>query len=113
MHEMSLCEGILQVLEDQAESQDFTVVKKVWLEIGALSGVELDAMRFSFDAVMRGSLADRAKLEIIETPGQAWCHRCEATVPVTQRFDQCPECGGYQLEIVAGDEMRIKELEVE
>ena len=113
MHEMSLCEGILQVLEDHAKTQAFTSVKTVWLEIGALSGVELDAMRFSFGAVMRDSLADGARLEIIEIPGEAWCLKCAQTVEVGQRFDQCPECGSYQLQVVAGDEMRIKELEVE
>ena len=113
MHEMSLCEGILQVLEDHAKTQSFTAVKTVWLEIGALSGVEIDAMRFSFDAVMRDSLADGAQLEIIEIPGQAWCLKCAETVQVKQRFDQCPKCSGYQLQVVAGDQMRIKELEVE
>ena len=76
MHEMSLCEGILQVLEDNAKSQGFAKVKTVWLEIGDLAGVELDAMRFSFDAVMNGTMADKAKLEIIEIPGQAWCMQC-------------------------------------
>ena len=53
MHEMSLCEGILQVLEDQAEVQQFSRVKAVWLEIGALAGVEPSAMTFSFDVVCR------------------------------------------------------------
>lgn len=113
MHEMSLCEGVLQVLQDSAESQAFTRVNTVWLEIGGLSGVELDAMRFCFDAVMRDSLADKAKLEIIEVPGEAWCMKCAKAVQVKQRFDQCPDCESYQLQVVAGDQMRIKELEVE
>ena len=60
MHEMSLCEGILQVLEDNAKEKAFTSVKTVWLEIGALSGVEIEAMRFGFDAVMKGSQIGRA-----------------------------------------------------
>lgn len=113
MHEMSLCEGVLQVLQDNAKSQGFSSVKTVWLEIGALAGVELDAMRFGFDAVMRGSLADKARLEIIEIPGQAWCLKCAKAVQVEQRFDQCPDCESYQLQVISGDEMRIKELEVE
>ncbi len=50
MHEMSLCEGILQVLEESADSQSFTSIKTVWLEIGVLAGVEVEAMRFGFDA---------------------------------------------------------------
>ena len=70
MHEMSLCESIVQILEDNAKSQGFAKVKTVWLEIGGLSGVEPEAMRFSFDAVTRGTLADRARLEIIEVPAK-------------------------------------------
>jgi hydrogenase nickel incorporation protein HypA/HybF len=113
MHEMSLCESIVQILEDNAKSQGFAKVKTVWLEIGGLSGVEPEAMRFSFDAVTRGTLADRARLEIIEVPGQAWCLQCARTVAVKQRFDACPDCGSYQLQVTGGEEMRIKELEVE
>ncbi|MES9876535.1 MAG: hydrogenase maturation nickel metallochaperone HypA [Candidatus Sedimenticola sp. 6PFRAG1] len=112
MHEMSLCEGILQVLEDNAKEQGYSKVKTVWLEIGELSGVEIEAMRFGFDAVMRNSLADGAKLEIIRLPGQAWCMQCAKNVVVKQRFDECPDCGSYQLQVTGGDEMRIKELEV-
>ncbi|MES9874970.1 MAG: hydrogenase maturation nickel metallochaperone HypA [Candidatus Sedimenticola sp. 6PFRAG7] len=109
---MSLCEGILQVLEDNAKEQGYSKVKTVWLEIGELSGVEIEAMRFGFDAVMRNSLADGAKLEIIRLPGQAWCMQCAKNVVVKQRFDECPDCGSYQLQVTGGDEMRIKELEV-
>ncbi len=112
MHEMSLCESVLQILEDNAKSRGFAKVKTVWLEIGGLAGVELEAMRFAFDAVTRGTLADQARLEIIELPGQAWCMQCARTVQVKQRFDACPDCGGYQLQVIGGEEMRIKELEV-
>lgn len=113
MHEMSLCEGVLQVLEEQAKAQNFRRVKTVWLEIGELAGVDCEAMRFGFDAVMKGSLADGAALEIISLPGRAWCLPCEREVRVTQRFEACPVCGGYQLQVTGGDELRIKELEVE
>lgn len=113
MHEMSLCEGVLQILEHQALQQQYRRVKTVWLEIGKLSGVEPDAMCFSFDVVMQGSIADQAKLEIIEIPAKAWCMQCMKIVQVEHRYDECPSCGGYQLQINDGDQMRIKELEVE
>lgn len=113
MHEMSLCEGVLQALQDNARTQGYQRVKTVWLEIGALSGVEVEAMRFSFDVVTRGSLAEHARLEIIDVPGEAWCMQCSKTVPAKQRFDACPDCGSYQLQVTAGEEMKIKELEVE
>lgn len=113
MHEMSICEGILQVLETTASQQGFRQVRTVWLEIGPLAGVEVEALRFCFEAVMRGSLAEAARLEIIETPGEGVCLQCGATVPVRQRYDPCPACGGYGVRLTRGEEMRIKELEVE
>jgi hydrogenase nickel incorporation protein HypA/HybF len=112
MHEMSLCEGILQVLEQQAQQQNYSTVKTVWLEIGKLSSVEPDAMRFSFEVIMQGSLAESAKLEIIEVNGQAWCFSCQQNVIIEHRYDGCPHCGAYQLQINDGEQMRIKELEV-
>ena len=112
MHEMALCENILQVLEEQAVEQNYAAVKTVWLEIGPLAGVELEALRFSFDAVANGTLADQAELVIVETRGEAWCRSCAKTVPIRQRFDACPLCGGYDLQVTSGEELRIKELEV-
>lgn len=113
MHEMSLCESILQTLEQQAEIQHYRKVRTIWLEIGALSGVEIDAVRFCFDAVVQGSLAEGARLEILEAPGQAWCLPCGRNVSVQQLYDECPLCGSHQLQVNGGDQMRIKELEVE
>ena len=112
MHEMALCENILQVLEEQAVEQNYAAVKTVWLEIGPLAGVELEALRFSFDAVANGTLADQAELVIVETRGEAWCRSCAKTVLIRQRFDACPHCGGYELQVTGGEELRIKELEV-
>lgn len=113
MHEMSLCEGVLQVLEAESARQGFQKVKAVWLEIGGLSCVEPEALLFSFDVVMRNTLANNATLHIIHVAGSAWCMKCSRNVSVKQRFDECPDCGSYQLQVTGGDEMKIKELEVE
>ncbi|MCW8916982.1 MAG: hydrogenase maturation nickel metallochaperone HypA [Magnetovibrio sp.] len=112
MHELSICEGIVQIIEDQAVEQNFTSVEKVRLEIGKLSGVELEALRFGFDVVTKNTIAENAELEIIELNGMAWCMPCEKSVSVSQLFDACPDCGGYQLQVTSGNEMRIKDLEV-
>lgn len=113
MHEMSLTESVVEILQDEARRQGYSRVKKVWLEIGALSGVEPAAMEFCFDAATRGTLAEGARLEIVRAPGQGWCLDCEKTVAHSERFGACPECGGYKVQMTSGDEMRVKELEVE
>ena len=112
MHEMSLAEGVLQVIEDAAQRDHFSKVTTVWLEIGQLSGVEPQAMAFCFDAVTRGSVAEGARLEIVATPGVGWCMAGAKSVPMNEVFGECPDCGGYQLQVTGGTEMRVKELEV-
>jgi hydrogenase nickel incorporation protein HypA/HybF len=112
MHEMSLCEGLLQVLEDSAQTNAFERVRRVRLEIGRFAGVEIEALRFGFDVVTRGSLAEGAALEITEVPGQAFCFDCAETVTIDDRLDPCPACGGGKLSPTGGDQMTIKDLEV-
>jgi hydrogenase nickel incorporation protein HypA/HybF len=113
MHEMSLAEGIVQLIEDAARTQGFAQVRAVWLEIGRLSSVEPEALRFSFDAVTRGTLADGARLEIVYVPGSAWCLKCSRSVDLPALYEACPHCGGYQVQVTGGTEMRVKELEVD
>ncbi len=113
MHEMSLCESILEVLQEQSLINGYSRIKTVRLEVGELAQVEVEALRFAFDVVMNGSLADGAKLAIVDIAGRGWCAQCEQSVAAHERFAPCPECGGFPLQITAGEEFRIKELEVE
>lgn len=112
MHEMSLAEGVLQLIEDAARQQEFARVTAVWLEIGQLAGVEIEAMKFCFDAVTKDSIADGARLEIIALPGTGWCMKCAMSVPMAEVFGECPQCGSHQMQVTGGTEMRVKELEV-
>lgn len=113
MHEMSLAEGVLQLVEDTARREGAARVKTVVLEIGRLSSVEPEALRFCFEAVIRGSLAQGAALEIIDLPGAGLCMTCGATVPLEEIYGACPHCGSYQVQATAGTEMRVKEIEIE
>ena len=112
MHEMSLAEGILQIIEDTARANAAAQVRSVLLEIGVLSHVEEVALRFCFDAVTRGTLAEGARVDVLATPGRAWCMPCCASVPLARFGDACPHCGSYQLQVTQGEEMKVKEIEV-
>ena len=111
MHEMSLCEGIRDVVEENARSHDVKRISRVRLEIGRFAGVEKPALAFAFDVVMRGSVAEGATLEMIDLPGRAMCFDCGHEVEIEDRLEPCPECGGGKLMPTGGDEMRIKDLE--
>ncbi len=112
MHEMSICESLLQIIESSAASEGFQKVRRFRLEIGRFAGVEADALRFGFDVVTRGSVAEGAALDILETPGPGYCFDCEKTVPLEDRLSNCPTCGGGRISPTGGDELKIKDLEV-
>lgn len=112
MHEISLLESVLETLETQARQQHFTRVKQITLEIGALSCVSAEALRFGFDAVMKNTLAENAELVITEIAGQGKCRRCGEIVELETLHDPCSFCGAFGVTVTQGEQMRIKELKV-
>lgn len=112
MHEMSLAESMREIVEDVARRNAATRVSCVRLRIGRLATVEPEALRFCFDVVMKGGVADGARLEIETTPGTAWCWDCTDTVTIESYADGCPVCGGHRLDVTGGTEMRVHELEL-
>jgi hydrogenase nickel incorporation protein HypA/HybF len=112
MHELSLLENVRKILKDHAVSQKFSKVIKVTLEIGKLSCVEPDALRFGFDVVMNGSLAENAELTISEVAGLGICPQCGLQIEMETSFDPCPHCGSPFVKIIQGADMKIKDLTV-
>ena len=112
MHEMALCQGLIDLIHDQQRENGFEAVRRVIVEIGALGHVEARALDFAFDVQAKDSVAASAVLEIREVPGVAWCMDCSAAVTVNRRGDPCPGCGGFGMIVEQGDELRLKELEV-
>ena len=110
MHEVSLAGGILRLGEDAAVRERFTRVKRLALEAGALAGVDVHALRFALDAVAPGTCLEGAQVDIDEPPGQAWCMGCSAQVTIRSRTDDCPGCGGGQLQPIGGTELKVREL---
>ena len=113
MHEMSLAEGIIELVEETARREQAQRVKLVVLEIGQLSSVEPEALRFCFDVVTKNGLADGAALEIVDVPGSGWCLPCGQTVAISELYGACPHCGSHQVQATGGTEMRVKEIEIE
>ncbi len=113
MHEMSLAEDLLALVEQAANAQGFRRVREINLEIGALAGVETEALAFCLESVLKGSLAEGARVNFTAVPGEGWCLECAAKVPIAALYAPCPRCGGYQVQATSGFEMRVKDLLVE
>jgi hydrogenase nickel incorporation protein HypA/HybF len=107
MHEMSIA---ISVVEACAERAGGARVLRVRVEIGQLVAVLPDALRFSFDVCAQGTPVEGAELEILETPGRAICEDCKRSISLAAPFGRCT-CGGV-LRIVAGEELRVKDMEI-
>ncbi len=110
MHELSITQSIVEICEQNAAGRR---VLSVTLELGALSGIVPDAVEFCFEACTKGTLLEGAKLIISRVEPKGLCRSCDAEFPVSAYYDSCPSCGGFAVELLAGEEMRVKELEVE
>ena len=113
MHEMSLAENILHLVETSAKREQAQRVKLIVLEIGRLASVETDALSFCFESVAAGSIAEGARLEIIDVAGAGRCQACATTMAMDALYGSCPNCGSYQLTVTAGRDMRVREIEIE
>jgi hydrogenase nickel incorporation protein HypA/HybF len=113
MHELALCESVVRIVEREARAHDARRVRSVRLRVGALSCASAEAVTFCFRAASHGTLAADARLEVIRTPGAAWCLDCATTVGIGARGDACPLCGGYHLHVTSGEELQLTELEIE
>ncbi|MEM0953717.1 MAG: hydrogenase maturation nickel metallochaperone HypA [Pseudomonadota bacterium] len=112
MHEMALCQSMVELINDQQRELGFDHVTRVIVEVGALGHVDPHALEFAFEVGAKGSVAENATLEIRETPGKGWCMACSETVSIARRGEPCPSCDSYQLIVEQGEELKLKELEV-
>lgn len=112
MHELSLCQSAVEIIQRQAEQHDVKRVTAVWLEIGALSCVEESAVRFSFEIVCHGTVAQGCDLHIVYKPAQPGAG-IAAVVEIHQHDAQCPICHGERLRVDTGDSLIVKSIEVE
>lgn len=110
MHELGITQNIVAIVTEQAKGAS---VKRVTLEIGKLSAIMPEAIAFCFDICCQQTVLEGAKLEIIEIPGLAKCRDCGTEVPLEQPFGICPACNSVKLDIVQGQELKIKEMEIE
>lgn len=108
MHELGITQNIVAIVSEHAKGSR---VVRVALEIGKLSAVMPDAIRFCFDVCSKDTQLEGADLEIIETPACFICRECSSEIMTHEFFVQC-DCGSTNLECIAGQELNIKEMEI-
>lgn len=113
MHEVGIMETAMEAVLAQAREHDATQVHRIVLRVGALSGVEADALRLAFEAAIKGTPAASADLELETVPARGRCSDCDLEFDVSSDFIfTCPRCGRISGELVQGRELELARIEM-
>jgi hydrogenase nickel incorporation protein HypA/HybF len=113
MHELGIAESALRLALAKARSERAAHVTRIVIRVGALSGVDQEALRFAFTAILPGTPAEGAILQIDPVPAVAYCPECRQDFTVEEDFSlECPKCGQLNATIKQGRELDLVRLEL-
>jgi hydrogenase nickel incorporation protein HypA/HybF len=112
MHELSLTQSLLNIVEDYAA--DYSKVKSLKLSFGRMSSIEPRALEFAFEVSSKGTKAEGACLELSILPVVIHCFICEKDLELDTYNVVCPCCGKEEVILVGGtEELKLLEMDVE
>lgn len=112
MHELSLAESMVQLIEQTQQREFFRWVRVVHLDVGELACVEPRALEFAFTSASAGTCAEGAILALRYVPGEGVCTGCGARAAMPTLHECCPVCQAHSLMAVAGTQMQLRDLDV-
>jgi hydrogenase nickel incorporation protein HypA/HybF len=113
MHEMAVTESILRITLDHARRAKAARVSAIMIKLGQLSSLVDDSIRFYWELIAEGTIAEKADLRFERVPARVACLDCAAEYPLQKDSFACPKCGSERFRVVAGEEMVVESIEVE
>jgi len=113
MHELSIVMSIIEIVAMEAKKSGAERVTEVHLEIGQLSGVEIDSLEFALKNLATGSVIESAEISIDKPGGAARCSNCGYEFAIETFIGSCNLCSSFDLEITKGRELRVKSITIE
>ena len=110
MHELSICQALMEEVSRVAREQRATAVSDIYVCIGPLSGVEAPLMRNAFPLAAAGTVADSAKLHLETTPIRVRCESCGRESDASTNRLVCDHCGDWRTQVIAGDELLLRRV---
>lgn len=120
MHEISIAGAIMDAVLDAAKKHDAKKVNEVFIETGELTALNPDQLKFIFETISAGTVAENAKYEIQVIKSLINCKKCSYKGPI-EFFEKlhfflpvirCPECGEVNVDIIAGRECSVKKIKI-
>jgi hydrogenase nickel incorporation protein HypA/HybF len=112
MHELSVCQAMITQVETIARTHGARGVRRVYLSIGPLSGVEPQLLAQAFPLACAGTVAQQAELNIESLPVRVHCDTCGEETPARPNRLVCGVCGDWHTHIISGDELLLTSVEL-
>ena len=112
MHELSVCQALLEQVQEVASSHGARAVSRIVLQIGPLAGVEPQLLRQAFPIARAGTVAETADLHIEALPIRVRCSQCGAETDAAVNRLVCGRCGDWHTQLLSGDELLLASVEL-
>ena len=113
MHEMSIAQSLIEIIQDEMEKHGASVLRSVRLHIGQMSAVVPEALSFCFQVITEGTALEGARLDMEVIPLKGSCRKCGSEFEIKDYAFVCPICAGTEIDSIAGQDLSIVELEVD
>lgn len=113
MHEMSIALSILEIVKNEAQKAKSQKVTEIVMDIGSLSGVEVEALKFAMKACLTEDIVANCKVKIHTIAAYSACNECFKEFECKNLFSVCPHCGSYSSKLIKGQEMQVKSIVVD
>jgi hydrogenase nickel incorporation protein HypA/HybF len=112
MHELPVTESILEITLRHAAQAGGRKVAHIYLVMGELSSIVDDSVQFYWDFVSKDTLAEGAQLHFRRIPAEMRCEECGRRYEPREKGLMCPDCGGANVRVVAGEEFYVEAIDV-
>jgi len=112
MHELSIAQNIVEIIQEHVPSDGLHLVKNVKLKIGELAGVVPDSLEFCFDAITEQTPMRNAILVVERVPFVVECRKCGRVSTNDVGTLLCAECGSDETRMVSGNELLVTAIEL-
>lgn len=114
MHELTIAQGILRAVEGSLNADQMGRISRIIITVGELAAVQKECLEFAFGAITMGTPMEGATLVIEYIKPLFRCKKCETEFePWKGFFSPCPNCGEFGVDVLKGDDMYVKSVELE
>lgn len=113
MHELAVCQALIDQVEQVAAREHAARVTAVTIQVGPLSGVEAQLLQDAWPIASAGGIAQGARLAIEKLPVRVRCLACGGESEAAPNRLVCAKCGNFRTQLLSGEELLLQSLELE